>query len=173
MKKFIDGGWKMVRADGSVAGPCDPPTDAERAEMKAAESAAAAAPKYLKAPLAFGSLCPLCGEKQKLMHPSSNRCPSCKAVYEVKAKPPPKPGSLQYKVITQRDEFFKSSFNPEALQEMLNEHAEEGWRVVSMTATDVGSFMGSFWGKGGGSSRQELVILLERKVPGATVEVTP
>jgi len=36
-----------------------------------------------------------------------------------------------------------------------------------MVATDVGSLLGSFWGKGGGSSRQELVVLLTclRKPP--------
>jgi hypothetical protein len=72
------------------------------------------------------------------------------------------PGKLQYKVITQRDEFFQSKFNPEALQSLLNQHAAEGWHVVAMTTTDVGSFFGAFWSKGGGASRQELVILLER-----------
>lgn len=82
-----------------------------------------------------------------------------------RAPPSPSPkGTRQYLVVTQRDEFFKSKFNPEALQELLNSHAAQGWRVVSMTATDVGSFLGSFWGKGGGSARQELVVLLERTV---------
>jgi len=33
-----------------------------------------------------------------------------------------------------------------------------------MTATDVGSFLGSFWNKGGGAARQELVVLLARIV---------
>jgi Domain of unknown function (DUF4177) len=69
-----------------------------------------------------------------------------------------------YKVITQRDEFFRSKFNPEALEQLLNVHAAQGWHVVSVTATDVGSFFGSFWAKGGGSSRQELVVFLEREV---------
>ncbi len=69
-----------------------------------------------------------------------------------------------YKVITQRDEFFKSKFNPEALQNLINKYASDGWRVVSLTATDVGSWVGSFLGKGGGASRQELIVLLERKV---------
>jgi hypothetical protein len=67
-----------------------------------------------------------------------------------------------YRVITQRDDYFASAFNPTALQELLNRESLAGWRVVSMTATDVGSFLGSFWGKGGGSSRQELVVLLEK-----------
>lgn len=74
------------------------------------------------------------------------------------------PGARVYKVVTQRDEFFQSKFNPEALEQLLNQHARDGWRVVSMTATDVGSFMGTFWGKGGGAGRQELVVLLERVV---------
>jgi hypothetical protein len=37
-------------------------------------------------------------------------------------------------------------------------------RVVSMTATDVSSFWGSFWSKGGGAARQELVILFEKTI---------
>lgn len=76
--------------------------------------------------------------------------------------PPPPPGTRIYRVVTQRDEFFKSSFNPSALQALLNELSLDGWRVVSMVATDVGSFLGSFWGKGGGAARQELVVLLEK-----------
>jgi hypothetical protein len=74
-------------------------------------------------------------------------------------------GSKQYKVITQRDQFFQSKFNPEALQSLLNLHSSEGWHVVTMTTSDVGSFFGSFWSKGGGSSRQELIVLMERLVP--------
>ncbi len=77
----------------------------------------------------------------------------------------PPSGTKQYKVLTQRDEFFKSKFNPESLQHLINLHAIDGWRVVSVTATDVGSFIGTFWAKGGGASRQELVVLLERVVP--------
>ena len=76
----------------------------------------------------------------------------------------PVPGTKEYKVLTQRDEFFKSKFNPQALEDLINIHAGEGWRVVGMTATDVGSFWGSFLQKGGGAARQELVILLERTV---------
>ncbi len=76
----------------------------------------------------------------------------------------PPPGTRIYKVLTQRDQFFQSKFNPESLQALINIHAVEGWRVVSMTATDVGSFWGSFWGKGGGASRQELLVLMERTV---------
>ncbi len=82
---------------------------------------------------------------------------------EAVAHPPS--GTKQYKVLTQRDEFFKSKFNPEVLQHAINLHAASGWRVVSMVATDVGSFLGSFWQKGGGAARQELIVLLERTVP--------
>jgi hypothetical protein len=42
--------------------------------------------------------------------------------------------------------------------------AMSGYRKVNMTATDVGSFLGSFWAKGGGSSRQELLVLMEKTV---------
>jgi hypothetical protein len=79
--------------------------------------------------------------------------------------PKRKPGTKEYKVVTQRDEFFKSKFNPESLQELLNVYASEGWRVVGMTATDVGSFWGTLLPKGGGNARQELVVLLERTIP--------
>lgn len=72
----------------------------------------------------------------------------------------------EYKVVTQRDEFFESKFDPQRLEMLLNNYADEGWRVVSMTATDVGSFWGSLWPKGGGAARQELVVLLERRVQG-------
>jgi len=97
----------------------------------------------------------------------ATRCPNCWTAVEPIAAvrpplPPPPPGTKLYKVLTQRDAFFKARFNPEALQDLVNTHAAEGWRVVSMTATDVGSFMGSFWGRGGGASRQELIVLLEK-----------
>lgn len=79
--------------------------------------------------------------------------------------PPPPSGTRIYRVVTQRDEFFKSAFNPTALQDLLNELSRDGWRVVSMVATDVGTFFGSFWAKGGGAARQELVVLLEKIAP--------
>jgi hypothetical protein len=122
--------------------------------------------------LRYGEECPGCGAVQK--YAENHECHRCGVIFmadveiveEEPAPPPPKPppGSKEYKVITQRDEFFKSKFNPEALQNLLNTYAVEGWRVVSMTTTDVGSFWGSFWSKGGGSSRQELIVLLERTV---------
>lgn len=114
-----------------------------------------------------GKPCPACGKELKKFA-WHERCHYCGTLFNapddptLAAPPPPPPGTRLYRVVTQRDEFFKSSFNPAALAELLNRESLAGWRVVSMTATDVGSFLGSFWGKGGGSSRQELVILLEK-----------
>jgi hypothetical protein len=83
---------------------------------------------------------------------------------EPRASPAAEPDRRRYKVVTQRDEFFGGAFSPEALEQLLNEYAADGWRVVSMTATDVGSLFGSAAGKGSGASRRELVVLLEKAV---------
>jgi hypothetical protein len=113
-----------------------------------------------------GQPCPKCGQKLR-KYAWHSRCHFCGVSFEEPAAsaeppPPPPPGTRMYKVVTQRDEYFQSAFNPEVLQTMLNKMALDGWRVVGMTATDVGSFMGSFWAKGGGAARQELVVLLEK-----------
>ena len=100
--------------------------------------------------------CPRC---QEVVEDDAKSCPTCLADLTQRPQPEwpapagtvpdvPPPGTRLYKVITQRDEFFRSKFNPEALQELLNRHARVGWRVVGLTATDVGSFFGSFWNKG-------------------------
>lgn len=121
--------------------------------------------------------CPHCGA---IMMAAATRCGSCWVSVEPLSHSEPErtrttvaSGSVpsksrEYKVITQRDEFFRSKFNPDSLQILLNRHAEDGWYVVGITATDVGSFLGSFWGKGGGATRQELIVLLERTVPRET-----
>lgn len=115
--------------------------------------------------IADGGVCPHCGEKLKKFawHERCYHCGKDFGPATPEPLPPaPPPGTRIFKVITQRDRFFASSFNPEVLQDVLNQHGRRGWRVISMTATDVGSFFGSFWGKGGGATRQELVILLEK-----------
>ena len=59
----------------------------------------------------------------------------------------------QYKVLTQKDKWFSSKFDPEKLEQALNAYAEQGWRVVASTS---GDFPGAF------GSRNEIIIILER-----------
>lgn len=77
--------------------------------------------------------------------------------------PLPPAGSKQYLVVSQTDEWFMGKFNPEKLQERLNLLAAEGWRVITATTSDVGTWFGSF----AGGMRQEMVILMEREVTEA------
>lgn len=62
-------------------------------------------------------------------------------------------GMKQYKVLTQKDKWFSSKFDPAALETALNAYAEQGWRVVASTS---GDFPGAF------GSRNEIVVILER-----------
>jgi hypothetical protein len=167
MKKvFWEGTWRLVAEDGTVGGRIGEPTTADE-DIPASG--------FATLTLRYNDKCPACDAK--LAYAENTRCSKCKLTFgrfdpsrPVETATPvtpqlaPKPGTKQYKVITQRDEFFKSKFNPEALEELINYYASDGWQVVSMTATDVGSFLGSFWSKGGGASRQELIVLLERTV---------
>ena len=59
----------------------------------------------------------------------------------------------QYKVIKQKDGLFSGNFDPEKLEDQLNELAKSGWRVVSAAST----------GKSGGN-RDEFIIIMERDV---------
>lgn len=60
----------------------------------------------------------------------------------------------QYKVLTQKDKWFTSKFDPERLEVALNAYAEQGWAVKAVaTATFPG------WLR---ENREELVVILER-----------
>jgi hypothetical protein len=59
----------------------------------------------------------------------------------------------EYKVLTQKDKWFSSKFDPQKLEQALNAYAEQGWRVVTCATADF---------PGIGYSRQELVTILER-----------
>ena len=61
----------------------------------------------------------------------------------------------EYKVLTQKDKWFSSKFNPELLEAALNSFAEQGWKVVSSSTAE---FPGMF-----SANRQEIIIILERK----------
>lgn len=61
----------------------------------------------------------------------------------------------EYKVLTQKDKWFSSKFDPAALEDALNSYAEQGWRVVATTSGDFPSAFGA---------RNEIVVILERDV---------
>jgi hypothetical protein len=56
----------------------------------------------------------------------------------------------EYKVLTQKDKWFSSKFDPEKLEDAMNGYAEEGWRVVTTTTAVITG------------SREELITILER-----------
>ncbi|MEX0754715.1 MAG: DUF4177 domain-containing protein [Actinomycetota bacterium] len=73
---------------------------------------------------------------------------------------PPAPGATlgagvehSYKVLTQKDRYFKGKFDPEKLEAALNAYAGEGWKVVGTATADIPSM---------GRTRQEMVVILER-----------
>ena len=109
--------------------------------------------------LAHGEKCPSCGARQE--YATNKRCHRCGMEF-VEAAPQPAPppaGAITYKVLTQRDDWFKAAFTPARLEEAINAHAAEGWRVVGVATTDVGSMTGSFTGHG----RQEMIVFLEKR----------
>lgn len=63
------------------------------------------------------------------------------------------PKRWEYKVLTQKDKWFTSKFDPEKLEAALNSYAAQGWRMRGMATA-------SFPGFGGG--REELIFVLER-----------
>ncbi len=67
------------------------------------------------------------------------------------------PSKHQYKVITQKDRFFSSKFNPALIERALNEYAQEGWVFKTAVTADFGSM---------GMSRNELILFMERKPNG-------
>lgn len=171
-KTYWDGNWHFMLDDGGVGERCDAPTDEERTAIAAETTRMAASAPPRPKQIAGGEPCPSCGAK--LPFAWNTNCRKCGQVFVetggaevvrlIGTPYLPPAGMKIYKVLTQRDEYFRSQFNPEALQTLINLCASDGWRVVSMTATDVGSFFGSFWAKGGGASRQELIVLLEKTV---------
>lgn len=56
-------------------------------------------------------------------------------------------------------------FSPDRLSVYMNELSAEGWRVVAVTTADRATWFGSF----GGTTRQEIVVFLEREVRENTV----
>jgi len=69
------------------------------------------------------------------------------------------PTKPQYKVITQKDRFFSSKFNPALIERALNEYAQEGWVLKEAVSADFGSV---------GMSRNELILFMEKLPDGKT-----
>ncbi len=59
----------------------------------------------------------------------------------------------EYKVLTQKDRFFKGKLDPAKLEEALNSYASEGWRVIAITSAEFPGLMGS---------RDEMITVMER-----------
>ena len=72
----------------------------------------------------------------------------------------------EYKVLTQDDQWFSGRFSGTLLQQVLNDHARVGWTVKSMvSASREGALLGS--------SRDEIIVLLERTMPVYSPPVAP
>ena len=68
----------------------------------------------------------------------------------------------RYKVISQKDKWFSGKLDPAILEKVLNDHASEGWRVVSMaSASREGVLLGG--------GKDELIVLLEKDAETARV----
>lgn len=64
------------------------------------------------------------------------------------------PTKPQYKVVSQKDRFFSSKFNPALIERALNEYAQEGWELKGAVTADFSAL---------GMSRNELIMFLEKK----------
>ncbi len=60
----------------------------------------------------------------------------------------------EYKVLSQRDNWFSSNFDAPTIEKVLNQLAGEGWGVVTITTVEAVSWTGK---------REEVLIFLERE----------
>lgn len=68
-------------------------------------------------------------------------------------RPRPTDGTVQYKVLSGKDQAASGKFNPLRLEEVLNEHARQGWTLKAAATVNVVSH---------GGSHDELIVILER-----------
>jgi len=59
----------------------------------------------------------------------------------------------EYKVLTQKDKWFSSKFDPETLEKAVNAYADQGGEVMTMATAEFRSTFGK---------REELIVLMER-----------
>ena len=62
--------------------------------------------------------------------------------------------AISFKVLTQKDKWFTSKFDPQQLEAAINAYANQGW---SVTTGATASFPGFF-----SNNREEMVVILER-----------
>lgn len=67
--------------------------------------------------------------------------------------PRPEDGTIQYKVLTQKEHSASGRVNFQSLEVALNQHAREGWSVKSAFVMNI---------PGHGGNHDELVVILER-----------
>ena len=60
----------------------------------------------------------------------------------------------EYKVLSQRDNWFTGNFSSERVEEVLNHLAQEGWRVITITTVSAQMTIAG--------NRQDVLIFLER-----------
>ena len=60
----------------------------------------------------------------------------------------------EYKILSQKDKWFSSKFDPAKLEEAINSYAQQGWRVISCATASIPGMMTG--------SRDEMIIVLER-----------
>jgi lysine biosynthesis protein LysW len=109
--------------------------------------------------------CPHCGQQmqgQEEWLGQAVSCPNCGQEIDLGGMPVQveespfgeTPRLKEYKVLTQKDQWFSGKFDPATLEAALNAYASQGWRVV---ATATASFPGLL-----SANREEIIIILER-----------
>jgi hypothetical protein len=68
-------------------------------------------------------------------------------------RPRPTDGTLQYKVLSGKDQGMTGQFNPLKLEEVLNDHARQGWAVKAAATIAIASHSGT---------HEELIVILQR-----------
>ena len=61
----------------------------------------------------------------------------------------------EYKVLSQRDDWFSGRFDPPSLEKALNAHAKLGWSVLTITTASREGFMT-------GPGKDEIIVVFER-----------
>lgn len=61
----------------------------------------------------------------------------------------------EYKILSQKDKWFSSKFDPMILEQAINAYAQQGWRVICCATADIPGFT---------AARQEFITVLEREV---------